>query len=92
MLKEIDRKEKADAYFHSISIARLAHIVVSGLGGKEAAQQVKFNDLMPFKASDIFGRQESDCTPRTRAIIQRLIKAGQLPLFLMPVLKEELDE
>jgi hypothetical protein len=92
VLKEIDRKEKADAYFHSISVARLAHLVVGGLGGKDAAQKIKFNDLMPFKASDIFGRQESDCTPRTRMIVDRLIKSGRLPLFLMPVLMDELDE
>lgn len=91
VLKEIDRKEKADAYFHSITVARLAHIVVQGLGGRDAGQQIKLNDLLPFKASDIFGRQESDCTPRTRMILQRLIKKGELPLFLVPVIKDELD-
>lgn len=92
VLREIDRKEKADAYFNSITVARLAHIVVQGLGGKEAGRQIKLNDLLPFKAGDIFGRSESDCTPRTRAIIQKLIKAGKLPLFLMPAIKDELDE
>ncbi len=92
MLKEIDRKEKSDAYFHSISVARLAHLVVGGLGGKDAAEKVKFSDLMPFKPSDIFGREASDCTPRTRMVIGKLIKTGKLPLFLMPVLMDELDE
>jgi hypothetical protein len=92
VLKEIDRKEKADAYFHSISVARLAHIVVGALGGKDASQKVKFNDLMPFKPSDIFGKQDSDCTPRTRMIIKKLIKTGQMPMFLMPLLVDELDE
>lgn len=91
VLAEIDRKEKADAYFHSISVARLANIVISGLGGKEASQRVKFEDLLPFKGSDIFGRQQSDCTPATAAVIKRLIKKGRLPLFLVPMLRDELD-
>ena len=92
VLKELDRKEKADAYFHSISVARLANIVVGGLGGQEAARKIKFEDLMPFKGSDIFGREKSNCTPRTSAVIKKLIKTGQMPLFLVPVLRDELDE
>lgn len=91
MLREIDRREKAEAYFNSISVARLAHIVVGGLGGKDAAQKVKFADLLPFKAADIFGKEESDCTPRTKAVIMRLIREGRLPLFLLSALKDEVD-
>ena len=73
-------------------MARLAHLVVGGMGGKDAAQKIKFSDLMPFKPSEIFGREVSDCTPRTRTIIDKLIKTGKLPLFLMSALIDELDE
>lgn len=92
MLREIDRKEKADAYFGSITVARLAHIVVSGLGGKDAARNVKIEDLLPFKAGDIFGKAQTDCTPRTIATIKKLIRQGRLPLFLIPALKDEIEE
>ncbi len=92
MLRELDRKEKADAYFHSISVARLSGIVVGALGGQDAARKVKFEDLMPFKGSDIFGREKSSCTPRTVSVIKKLIKTGRMPLFLVPVLRDELDE
>jgi hypothetical protein len=92
VLKEIDRREKAEAYFHSISVARLSSIVVGALGGKDAAQKLKFEDLMPFKGIDVFGREKSNCTPRTIGVIKKLIKAGKLPLFLAPVLRDELDE
>lgn len=92
MLQEIDRKEKADAYFNSITVARLAHIVVSGLGGKDAARSVKLEDLLPFKATEIFGKSQTDCTPRTLSILKKLVKQGRLPLFLIPALKDEIEE
>jgi hypothetical protein len=91
VLKEIERKEKADAFFNSITVARLAHIVISGLGGKQAAQQTKIEELLPFKASEIFGSSQTDCTPQTVGVLKSLIKKGQLPLFLMPALKSEIE-
>lgn len=92
MLQELDRKEKADAYFHSISVARLSSIVVGALGGEQASNKLKFEDLLPFKGADIFGREKSDCTPRSAAVIKKLIKTGRLPLFLVGVLRDEINE
>lgn len=91
-MQEIERKEKADAYFNSISIARLSSIVVGAVGGEQASSKLKFEDLLPFKGADIFGRQKSDCTPRSIAIIKKLIKTGRLPLFLVAVLRDEISE
>lgn len=91
VLKEIDRKEKANAYFNSITTARLAHIVVQGLGGKDAGRKMKMDDLLPFKSKDVFGRPTSDCTARTSGVIRRLIKTGKMPIVLVPHLIEEID-
>jgi hypothetical protein len=76
---------------HSITTARLAHIVVQGLGGAEAGRKVKFFDLLPFTPQELFGKQVTDCKERTLKAISRLIRSGQLPTFLIPVIKDEID-
>lgn len=90
-MEEIDRKEKVQAYMHSISTARLAHIVIQGLGGAEAGRKTKLTDLLPFDPKDIYGAGATDCKPRTLRVIAKLIKNGQLPTFLIPVIKDEIE-
>lgn len=91
MLEEIDRKEKVQAYMHSISTARLAHIVIQGLGGAEAGRKTKLSDLLPFNPQELFGKQVTDCKQRTLEALARVIKSGQLPPFIIPVIRDEIE-
>lgn len=91
VLRELDRQEKAKAYFNSISVARLARIVVSAAGGAEAARSFKEEVMLPFRAEDIIGQKpKEDCKPRTLRAIQRLINNGKIPMNLMATLQEEI--
>jgi hypothetical protein len=76
---------------HSISTARLAHIVIQGLGGAEAGRKTKLSELLPFTPQELFGNKVTDCKERTLKALGRLIKTGKLPPFIIPVVKDEID-
>lgn len=91
MLEEIDRREKVQAYMHSISTAKLAHIVIQGLGGAEAGRKTKMSDLLPFNPQELFGKSATECKQRTLNALYRVIKNGKLPTFIIPVIKDEIE-
>lgn len=90
IIKELDRQEKITANTHSITVARLAHIVLSGLGGEKAANSVKLEQLLPFKPSEIYGPEKTAATPGTIKLIKKLILNGSLPIVFAKVFKDEM--
>jgi hypothetical protein len=64
--------------------------VLGGLGGAKAANSVKLEDLLPFKASELYDEMRTDCTPGTAKLIKKLITSGQLPISFLSLLREEM--
>ena len=90
-MKELDRNEKSTAFLNSISVAKLAQIVIGALGGRQASSSVKFDDLMPFKSAEVFESDEASlCTPQSKAVLTKLVKQGKIPVFLIPSIREDL--
>lgn len=91
-MKELDRNEKANAFLNSISVAKLAQIVIGALGGKQASNSVKFEDLMPFKTAEVFESEEASlCTPQSKSILTKLVNQGKIPVYLIPSIREDLS-
>lgn len=86
----MDRQEKIQANLHSVTVARLAHIVLSGLGGQKAANSVKLESLLPFNPNEIYKEAKTNATPGTLKLIKKLILSGELPISLAAILKDEL--
>lgn len=85
-LKFLEKHDMTQANITSVSIAKMAAMVASALGGKKIS--VTPEDFLPFDTRKI--KKESGITEESARVLKKLLKSRKIDARLLAALAEEI--